>query len=154
MIIPINIKDLPARMLQDNKARVELAHNAIRVAAERTRTLLARRTPVDQGQMKNAWRVSGTAENTTVVNDAPHAGIVEAGARPHNVNAAGVEAIRSWVGRHFAGMSDKEQDGITWAIINKIKKYGQKPTWLVRNAMPDIEKFLKAEMEYQLARVK
>lgn len=70
-------------------------------AAHRGRAILVRATPVNTGQLKAAWLVviGGWLAGfiAEVVNDAPHAGVIEAGARPHAVSRAGVEAIRRWV---------------------------------------------------------
>lgn len=74
------------------------------VAAHRGRTLLVRTSPVDTGMYKNAWRVVDLAYASErhvieLDNDAPHAGIIELGARPHKVSRAGIEAIAGWVRR-------------------------------------------------------
>ena len=50
------------------------------------------------GQFKNSFQVTRQVNGTTVLlNDAPHAGIVELGARPHPVSEEGIQAITEWV---------------------------------------------------------
>jgi hypothetical protein len=64
-------------------------------------SVLKKNTPVDQGIMKNAWKlvgVVGTKGLMAILNDAPHAGIVERGARPH---MPPLEPILEWVKRHL-----------------------------------------------------
>jgi hypothetical protein len=76
----------------------------VRRGAMRTVALLTRKTPVDQGIMKNAWKyveVGGSVGSPVIArvdNSAPHAGIVERGARPH---MPPLEPILEWVKRHL-----------------------------------------------------
>lgn len=76
----------------------------VRRGAMRSVALLTRKTPVDQGIMKNAWKyveVGGSVGSPVIArvdNSAPHAGIVERGARPH---MPPLEPILEWVKRHL-----------------------------------------------------
>jgi hypothetical protein len=73
------------------------------LAAQRGRTHLVRTSPVDTGMYKNSWVVldlaMGMESRVTLENNAPHAGIIELGARPHPVGRAGIEALTQWVKR-------------------------------------------------------
>lgn len=161
--IRIQAKDVPAILLgRDRKVR-EATLRGVRMAAQRTKSILVSRTPVDTGQLKNTWRKrdissihAGKYTNlqgpvAEVYNDAPHAGIVEMGARPHGVNAEGRASILRWVERHFSGLSPQEMEGIVFAIVAKLKKHGQKATYFVRNSMPEVEKAVHAEIERAIA---
>ncbi len=127
------------------------------ISAERIAAFLRSISPVDTGQFKGSWAVAsstGAAREPKVENRAPHAGIIEAGARPHNVSREGVEALRDWarrvvrfapvkggvVGKHRALTADEADnefawfiDAIVWGIVNKLKKHGQKGHFLVAN---------------------
>ena len=154
-------------------------------AALRSQAVMAKRTPTDQGQLKGSWRVhlgaldtsGAVVELAALINDAPHAGIVELGARPHKVSPEGWAAIYAWVVRHrhlfgFVTKSGRtkahkpkigqvfgkvdvvpELAGITWGIVKRIEKEGQKPTFVVRDSLPVLEAILKAEVDKQIARV-
>lgn len=110
-----------------------------------------------------------------LVNDAPHVVIVEVGARPHTVSPEGWLAIYEWVRRHhrggkmggggrmrprrsaFVGLTPFRGDdpvisSITNAIVRKIKREGQKPTFFVREALPDLRAVMGRELEIALAR--
>lgn len=107
--------------------------------------------------------------NVDVINDAPHAGIVERGARPHSVSEDGRMALRLWVKRNLGAelrLNMREQfgkvrrldfeaqiDAIVWGICHKLRREGQKPRWIVRDRMPLLERMLKIEVERRLARV-
>ncbi len=134
-------------------------------SARQGQALLVRRTPKDLGQAKAGWRVSQPIKGTKgarvdLYNDNPYVGVLEEGARPHPVNMEGRIAIYEWVRRHYAGMrkmsgplrpgekrkmrrpaksgAEKEILDITNAIIQKIRKKGQKGTHFVKNSMDDL----------------
>jgi hypothetical protein len=93
------------------------AKGAMTVAAQRGRSVLVKASPVDQGQFKNAWEVQKDEAGARIENLAPHAGIVERGARPHKVSAAGVEALRAWVKRNLSA----EVKGLAWVARKHAK---------------------------------
>jgi hypothetical protein len=108
-VVTINIRDLPNQLRKDEGRLREAIARGARAGAERGRAFIAKKTPIDLGQLKVGWKVkasvpkipeSGELTLTTLVNDAPHAGVVELGARPHAVNPAGWAAIYEWVRRH------------------------------------------------------
>ncbi len=142
--------------------RLKLRRHQIREAvmagarrgARGARAVLVIRSPKDRGNFKAAWRSKSflrkSGEIARVSNDAPYAGIIERGARPHGVNKEGREALFHWVRRHFSDSTEEEQIGITYAIINKIRLKGQKPTLFVRKSLPDLRKLLTMETERAL----
>lgn len=185
--IPITPDRLPQEINTRHILTRRAVANGIGRAAERGRALIVRKTPVDMGQLKASWRVvwhgvPGGAqwECATLENDAPHAGIVEEGARPHPVNAEGWDAIYQWARRHITytqlkgpgrakggkrregppkqitkrhGQEDPILEGIVWAIVKRIEKYGQAPTYFVRNNIPALQKIATEEISKALARM-
>src|SRR5262245_53500565 len=120
----------------------------------------------DLGTFKNAWRYEATDKGATTFNDAPYAGVIELGARPHPVSREGVELITQWVmrkmrigyegrderGRYVKGRKNTPKNereakakAIAWAIVQKIKTQGQAPTYMVRDALPQARKFFAEE---------
>lgn len=151
MAIQITAKDLSRDLKRRfRKARTSL-NKAIRSSSRRGRTLLARRTPVDQGVMKNAWRAAKTGP-AAIVNDAPHAGIVETGARRHKVNRAGIESLLEWAQRKL-GASPEEAKGIAFAIASKLAKSGQKGKFIARDALPELRNFVQVAFERELKKI-
>jgi hypothetical protein len=99
--IAIKASDI-AKIVEPRLPRALVERAGVR-AAYRGQALLRKRTPVDQGQLKNSWQVHprpGAREFVTIENRAPHAGIVERGARPHPVSRAGKMALYWWVVRN------------------------------------------------------
>lgn len=160
----------------------ELQRSAVR-AAQRGKVLMRRVTPTDQGQLKNSWRVRKGGEVVgsfwlrpkTILayleNDAPYAGVVERGARPHKVSYLGRMAIYEWVRRNrklfalsgprqiVAGPKRRGTRGpmlralepdlerITWGIVKRIEREGQKPTFFVRNRLDELRTELGMQVD-------
>lgn len=128
--------------------------------AHRARALMVAKTPVDTGQLRASWKVkkgsvSGTRRKAVLaelINDAPHAGIVEKGARPHKVNRAGIKALTAWAWRHFPGADPKFIRRIVWGVVKKLRTKGQKPTHFVKNNRKEAERMLRVEVEKEVAR--
>lgn len=125
------------------------------------------------GELRKGWEVSRTSTGAELLNDAPHAGIVEKGARPHKVNEEGMKALTQWVFRKFFGRSFKigsgrgvrrrgnaeetklnrrrkqlrEAKGIAYAIAQKIEREGQAPRFFVKKRMGKFGKMLKLHIE-------
>lgn len=110
----------------------------------RGRTLLTKRTPVDRGQMKASWRAQPLT--LELINDAPHAGIIEGGARPHKVNKAGRESLERWAMRQLQ-VDVKTAKAVAQGVINKLAREGQKGKFIVRDAMPELQAMVKIEVE-------
>lgn len=145
-------RDLKRRTLATNRAVAE----GMRLGAERAKGILIRRTPTDTGRMRNSWKVRPTGmqrgglREYELINDAPYAGVIEHGARPHSVNREGVSAITAWARRKFPSANDQQLRGIVWGIVNKIKRRGQRPTFFVRDSRSDIASAVKAEVDRRI----
>ena len=137
---------LAGALRREMRQSKKLLKKAIKVGAARGRTHLVRKTPVDTGQMKNSWK-SG---EDYIHNDAPHAGIVEGGARPHNVSPEGIESLIDWARRQL-GMSEKDAKGIAWGIAKKLAREGQEGKFIVETALPKLKRMVKDEYERLLA---
>lgn len=145
-VIRIEPGRLGVTLVRDQKRRSAAVTRGLEVAKLRAVALLKSLTPVDQGIMRAAWAPSLDG----VKNTAPHAGIIERGARPHAVSREGIEAITQWVIRHAHLFKDvarakrrRKRDGgatlesearsIAWAIAAKLKREGQKGHFIVEN---------------------
>ena len=71
----------------------------------------------DLGVYKNSHHAEQTEYGARAFNDAPHSGIVEAGARPHFLPKEGIEALERWAIRKL-GVAEKDARGVAWAIAN------------------------------------
>lgn len=176
-VIKVTAKEIGRELTERNRGIRRRTQKAMMRSALRGQAMLARRTPKDLGQAKAGWRtskpvVSNVAAAVDLYNDVPYVGILEHGARPHPVSREGWLAIYQWVRRHFTfstkiargknegkrsrqkmmDQGDPMLAEITNAIVYKIQKYGQRPTYFVKRSMPELRKSLGREVDMQLGR--
>lgn len=170
-VVSIDIRRLPEALRRNEEALREAIARGVSAGLARGRAIMVKATPTDQGQLRASWhvrrRVEGAAglnrnAEATVAelhNDAPYAGIVELGARPHGLSPSGWAMLYEWVRRHpelwgattitagrktswrpRATLVTGDYRGpnplitlITNAIAAKLRREGQKPTYFVRN---------------------
>lgn len=156
--MPIEVKPHElAGALKDGEQRIKAALPLASYAASAKYAaylayLVDEKGITDQGILKNSIKAIRNADGTaSTAITAPHAGIVELGARPHGVSAEGREAIKQWCMRKL-GLDEKAAESATWGICQKLKAEGQKPTYLVRDSMPKAVEFFAAELERILNR--
>lgn len=146
-----------AGMLRRTQAVIEHEQKlAVLEAAALGAELLSREVPVDTGRLKQSFRMrrKGASGHPEVVAEAPHAGIIEAGARPH---WAPLTPLVRWVRRHASAFGietgGRDRRGrfasagvvrVARAIQRKIATRGSKPRWYVRNNLPRLGLILRA----------
>ena len=152
MVVRLRPDQLPGA-LRGEGARIRRAiPKAARAAAMRLKSRLVQRTDelgiTDTGILKNSWRVGAGGESgaaATVYSDAPYAGVVELGARPHAVSLDGRQSIARWAMRKL-GLDEKEAERAAFAIAKKLELVGQKPRYLVRDCLPDAKRYFAEEL--------
>lgn len=146
--VDISGKSLKAALIGESKrASRALPKAAIAAARKFVRHLVERTDEMgitDRGILKNSWRAERRGNGATVFSDAPHAGIVELGARPHKVSKEGRENIAAWAMRKL-GLSAEEAQAASWAFVKKLNVKGQEPTYLVQDAIPAARRFFAEE---------
>lgn len=171
-VIKLRPEQLGVAIKATSTSMPKVVLNGIRVSAERARAHLVKNTPVDRGVAKNAWTVLPELRGARLVNHAPYIGILERGARPHDVSAEGWMAIFRWVLRHPALIGSAKAAGqarsalsrgrskasspVSWAvqqatevtnaIVWKLKHEGQEGHWMVRDGMPLFKKWLAEDL--------
>lgn len=153
----------------------------LRDGAERGRTLMKRLTPVDLHTMINAWEVHTQPYGASLDNTAPHAGIIEGGARPHGVSKEGQASIREWVIRNLeiatvkrgksAGkarkLNSREKaalktdpaadyakavDSVVFAICETIRRKGTTGKFMVRSNLEKLARFANQAIKAAMER--
>lgn len=109
-VIQIDAKKLPAALQRNEEGLRKAIVRGLVAGLHRGRAIMVRETPADTGQLRASWEVARVATGAGDIaksgtvgelrNRAPHAGIVELGARPHGLSPAGWAALYSWVQRH------------------------------------------------------
>lgn len=84
------------------------------------------RVPVDRGIYRGAWKVKPEEWGALVWNSAPHAPIVEDGARAENVKVgrAMIDALTEWVLRKKLATDQTEARHVAWAVAQSMKRNG------------------------------
>lgn len=174
-------RELRAR---DRKMR-QAVNRGVREAVHAGRYHMVRVTNAEdlvyKGQFKNSWDVRRSSrrhgfQSWDLANDAPHAGIIERGARPHPVSPEGRAAIMEWVARKVLGMRMSKQmrafvssagasnpwsrrpgrrtreqlaqlQAITWGIVNRLKREGQQGRFIVRDNLDRLHEILLRMVE-------
>lgn len=148
----------PALRQAGTDARAAVGRGAVRAAHRgKLRLVVAAKEKgkVDLGQYINSFHVRKLADGTVVLyNDSPHAGIIELGARPHPVSLEGQEAIRGWVRRKLDVDDEKEVERITQAIVRKLERYGQKPTYVFKDELANLTRYLEEEVNRALKQIR
>ena len=155
--ITIGPHQLGAALRKEGEKMPKIIAQSALAAANRLKTYMVRLTDrmgiTDTGIYKNSFVVhgsmSGTGRQATVINEAPHAGIVEMGARPHHVGKEGREALKLWCMRKL-GLREKEAEEASWAIAHKIAEVGIQGRYVFRNSLDVAIKFYKEELVRRL----
>lgn len=99
----------------------------------------------DRGSYKNSFVVLRSGNSVRVANTAPHAGIIESGARPHAVSKEGIEALAAWAVRKL-GVSAEESERVAYAIANGIAVRGQRGRFIFRDHMHLASRYFAEEL--------
>jgi hypothetical protein len=166
--ITLTPAQLTRRLREDARGAPGALARGINLSMQRGRARLVHESPVDTGQYKNSWRVvkAGlTGTGGQLRNDSPMAGVIEMGARPHNVSREGVEALTLWVRRQLGGelrlnLRAQSPGGqartvdyeaqirqIVRGIVHKLREHGQVGRWVVRDNLELLSRYLREEVE-------
>jgi hypothetical protein len=143
----INLKDAAKEVGVWNENHIaKLKHAALRGITD-SLPMMAERSPVDTGHYANSWEVVETDDAIYFGNTAPHAAIIEYGARPFTPPLA---PLLAWAKRKLQDSSQPpdyspEVQALARAVRHKISLYGMAPKRILEQAIPDIIGKIKAE---------
>lgn len=116
-------------------------------------TIVMENSPVDTGLYQASWSTELTGPGIAVLgNTAPHAPIIEYGARPHTPP---IGPLLAWAKRVLQDPSQPPNySSAVWGLAKgtqrKIAKYGQDPKNVLTNAIPLIEEAIKREIKRRI----
>lgn len=145
----VSLKDLERDLPGFAKATVEKQKQAITMGLQRSIPMLVEQSPVDTGLYAQSWDMTVTEEKAVIGNFAPHAPIIEYGARPYTPP---IQPLLAWAKRVLKDPSQPPHySSHVWALAKytqkKIAREGIKPRMVLTNALPDIINNIKAEFE-------
>jgi hypothetical protein len=140
----VNSKDLPSLFREVESKRPAAVVRGIASAILLSAEVVRRAAPKDTKELTKSVRGVLQPGGGYIIVDAPHAGVVEMGARPHWTS---VKNLIPWCMRHFPR---SEAVRVAYALQAKIAREGQKPTYFMRKTLPIQRRILKAEVEREL----
>jgi hypothetical protein len=110
---------------------------------------LVARSPVDTGFYANSWTMTANEKSAIIGNTAPHAPVIEYGARPFTPP---IGPLLAWAKRVLQDPSQPpEYSSRVWALAkgvqNKIEKNGMKPRHILTNAFDMIVDNIRLELQ-------
>lgn len=111
--------------------------------------LLVEASPVDTGLYAQSWDFTHDEQSATLGNYAPHAPIIEFGARPFTPP---LKPLLEWAKRVLKSPSqppeyDDAVQGLARYTQKKISEQGMAPRHILENALPAIIENIKEELE-------
>lgn len=145
----VSLKELGQDLPGFTKATLEKQKQAITMGLQRSLPMLAEMSPVDTGLYAQSWDMSVDEQKAVIGNFAPHAPIIEYGARPFTPP---IQPLLAWAKRVLKdGSQPPHYSSRVWALAKhtqaKIAAQGIAPRMVLTNALPDIIKNIKAEFE-------
>ena len=127
----------------------DAAKAGLLAAALRGRDLVVRETgkqrKVDTGRFRTSWKAERTRDGAVLLNSAPYAAVIEGGRRA-GARMPPVGPIEAWARR-------KGIDADPWAIARAISRRGIPGVFILRDAIPKVQKFVDAEVRREVLRV-
>lgn len=104
---------------------------------------------------QKSFRIRRRDGNWAIVNEAPQAGIIELGTRPHPVSEGGIKMLERWAKRTLGirGRSKKakaQARGVAEAIARDIQHRGQKGRYVFRDELDKLARYWREETVKQL----
>jgi len=124
--------------------KVAVANGIIKYLPE-----IIKKSPVDTGLFAQSWDLIESERSIVLGNYAPHAAIVENGARPFTPPIA---PLLAWAKRVLQdGSQEPNYSSRVWALAkytqNKISRVGMEPKHILEDALPKIINQIKDELE-------
>jgi len=140
-VVQMTVGQLQEQLKKDGKDLPEVALRALRGGARHGEQFLASESPVDLGAYKAAWRTEDVADGAHLNNTAPYAGVIEDGARPHEVSKGTIAAVAAWAERH--GFENAWAFAVSWA--KKVAAVGIPARNIVRDRLGRLRGFVGEE---------
>lgn len=138
-----------ARVLEQHKDKhiSEVKKRTVDAIAQ-SLPILASTSPVDTGLYAASWDMTMDEKSIFLGNTAPHAPIIEEGARPF---FAPIGPLLAWAKRVLQDPGQPpEYSSAVWALAkytqNKIAEQGMMPKHVLANALPDILERIRQEL--------
>jgi hypothetical protein len=145
----INLDELSQEIGRYSKGHIDVVRNAVASGIMKSIPNLVAASPVDTGLYANSWDYRKEQNNVTIGNYAPHAGIIEMGARPFK---APLYPLLAWAKRVLRDPSQPpDYSPEVWRLAigtrNKIERYGLAPRHIMQQNIPMILENIEMELK-------
>ncbi len=136
----VNLKDFAKELGADNEVLIKVLHQALVEGIAQSIPMLVENSPVDTGLYAQSWNFEKTEHGAILGNFAPHAAIIEYGARPFTPP---IGPLLAWAKRVLQDPSQPgDYSSHVWALAKhtqqKIQQYGMQPKHIMESAIPTI----------------
>lgn len=143
----VNLSDFAKVLGADNKAQMDKLHEATLRGIAKSIPMLVKKSPVDTGLYAQSWMFEKKEWGAVLGNVAPHAAIIEYGARPFTPPIA---PLLAWAKRVLGdGSQPPNYSSHVWALAKSVQKKiaseGMKPRHILEDAIPEILENIKEE---------
>lgn len=148
VIKTVNLKDFAKEIGVYHEQRIEDLKNATAKGIINIFPEIIRNSPIDTGLYAQSWDFTIEEKSVLLGNFAPHAAIIEFGARPFKPPLG---PLLAWAKRVTGDPSQPpEYSSHVWALAkytqNKIMEKGMEPRHVLANLIPSIIESIKDEM--------
>jgi hypothetical protein len=145
----VRLKDFSKELGNFCHASLKEQRKAVISGIARSLPMLAETSPVDTGLYAASWGMNIEEEAVLLGNYAPYAGIIEDGARPFTPP---IRPLLAWAKRVLGDPSQPPSySKPVWALAKhtqmKIAEFGMSPKHVMANAIPEIIKNIRLELE-------
>lgn len=145
----VTLEQLSGQLKDFGKATLEHQKKAVVRGLYRSLPGLVKDSPVDTGLYAQSWKVTEQDNGAIIGNTAPHAAVIEYGARPFTPPIA---PLLAWAKRVLRNGSqppnyDSQVWGLAKGVQKKISVYGMKPHRVLFNALPKIVENIGHELK-------
>ncbi len=144
----VRLENFSKELKETNAQRIERSKESVVNGVLKSLPDLIANSPVDTGLYASSWDFTVEEERVILGNFAPHAPIIEEGARPFTPP---LDPLLAWAKRVLQDPSQPpdfspEVWSLAIGVRNKIQAEGIKPKNVLRNAIPGIIENIKREL--------
>lgn len=145
----VRLENFAHELKEFSKATLQEQRKAVASGVLRSLPDLVAASPVDTGQYAASWQFTETENSVILGNFAPHAPIIEKGARPFTPP---IGPLLAWAKRVLKSSSQPpDYESKVWALAKgvqkKIAEQGMQPRNILEKMLPTIIENIRLELE-------
>ena len=141
----VALKDFSKELKKYGEENIELYKKTIIDNLQKNLIELIKNSPVDTGLYAQSWELLISEKEAFLGNDAPHAAIIEYGARPYTPP---IGPLLNWARRV---LKQPENTSHVWALArytqNKIEEFGMDPKHILTDATEKIVNDIRLDLK-------